>query len=84
MVTYNVYLDGVLINEYPGGLDELVLTIEREDGFGNSEQILRESMSTQLEFSGDGQNIYAIKGSRIFAKKYYAALSRSVIVAIRL
>lgn len=53
-INYHVYLDNIEIDELPKGLESLDLTIIREDGFGNSEQILRETTSVQLDFEGDG------------------------------
>lgn len=53
-IRYKVYLDGTLIDTIPDGLDELVLSIVREDGFDNSEQVLRDVAESQLSFTGDG------------------------------
>lgn len=53
-IRYKVYLDGLQIFTMPDGLDELVLSIIRENGFDNSEQILRDDAESQLSFTGDG------------------------------
>lgn len=53
-INYKLYLDGNLINDTPRGLDDLLLSISREDGFSNSEQIFRDIAESQLEFWGDG------------------------------
>lgn len=74
MVRYKLYLDGILINERPKGLDELILAIQREDGFNNSEQILRESIDVQLEFSGDGYRYICTKRQQNFCEEILCSL----------
>jgi len=46
----NFYLDGTLVNDVDA---EISFSIIREDGFGNTEQILREKSETELDFFGD-------------------------------
>jgi len=46
----NFYLDGTLVNDVDA---EILFSIIREDGFGNTEQILREKSETKLDFFGD-------------------------------
>lgn len=55
-INYKVYLDNIEIKNIPKGLGDFVLTTTREDGVGNSEQILRDSSEFDLEFWGDGFN----------------------------
>ena len=51
---YKFFLNSVEIFDLPIGIDNLQLEIVREDGFGNSEQILREKTETTFTFYGDG------------------------------
>ena len=53
-INYNVYLDGIKINDSVKDLDKLALAIIRESGFNNTEQIFRDDITTQLQFTGDG------------------------------
>jgi len=53
-INYKLYLDGNQMNDTPRGLDDLLLSISREDGYSNSEQIFRDIAESQLEFWGDG------------------------------
>jgi len=53
-INYNVYLDGIKINDSVKDLDKLALSIIRESGFNNTEQIFRDDITTQLQFTGDG------------------------------
>ncbi len=63
MATLKVYLDRVLLNDNPLGLQDMDFTIEREDTIGNLEQVLREKTETSLKFVGDGYR--KIANSRI-------------------
>lgn len=54
MSKFNVYLDGILLQDTPIGLNDFEVEIVREDGFGGSEQILRDKTTTELSFVGDG------------------------------
>lgn len=53
-IRYKVYLDNILLETLPEGLDELVLAIIRESGLNNTEQVLRDNAESQLSFTGDG------------------------------
>jgi hypothetical protein len=60
-INYNVYLDGIKINDSVKDLDKLALAIIRESGFNNTEQIFRDDITTQLQFTGDGFKYIANK-----------------------
>lgn len=49
-----VLLDSIEIKNIPRGIDKIALSLIREDGYGNSEQIFRESNDISLDFWGDG------------------------------
>ena len=52
-----IYLNDIQIFDIPNGLEDLVLSIIRERGVSNQEQILRDSFTSTLEFFGDGFKI---------------------------
>lgn len=54
MSQLRVSLDGILLQDEPIGLRNFEIEIVREDGFGGSEQILRDKTTTELAFVGDG------------------------------
>lgn len=58
---FRVFLDDTLINDEPKGLDDLQIQIIREDGYSNSDQILRDKTETKLSFWGDGYRYLCTK-----------------------
>lgn len=58
---FRVFLDDMLINDEPIGLDDLQIQIIREDGYSNSDQILRDKTETKLSFWGDGYKYLCAK-----------------------
>ena len=53
-INYSLFLDGVQIHDMPLGIDNLTISVIREDGISSNDQILRDVAETQLTFIGDG------------------------------
>lgn len=54
MDMYKMFLDGIQIFDAPKGLDEIDNGIVREDGFSNTEQVIRQNITSVFTFNGDG------------------------------
>lgn len=54
MDMYKMFLDGVQIYDAPNGIDEIDSGIIREDGFNNTEQVIRQNITSVFLFNGDG------------------------------
>jgi len=70
-INYSIFLDGIQIHDMPLGIDNLTLSVVREDGISSNDQILRDVAETQLTFVGDGYYTYVESVIITIVRTYY-------------
>lgn len=65
MREFRVFMDGILLKNLPGGLDDFSTTLIRESGLSNEEQIFRQKSEAELTFYGDGKDIICKKREEV-------------------